>query len=73
MPLKPVVATSLFEKWGLDFIGPINPPSSAGHIFILTTTDYFSKWYEEITLKNARDEQVINCLQDMIFSRFGLC
>jgi len=61
-----------FEKWGLDFIGPINPPSSAGHIFILNTTDYFSKWSEAIDLKNVRHEQVINFLQNTIFSRFGL-
>ena len=45
----------------------IYPPSSVGHIFILTTTDYFSNWFEAITLKNARDEQVINFLQDTIF------
>jgi len=72
MPLKLVLATSPFEKWGLDFIGPINPPSSARRIFILTTTNYFSKWSEAIALKNAREEQVINFLQETIFSRFGL-
>lgn len=32
MPLKLVIATSPFEKWGLDFIRPFNPPSSARHI-----------------------------------------
>lgn len=72
IPLKPVFATGPFEKWGLDFIGPINPPSSAGHNFILTTTNYFSKWSEAIALKIARDEQVINILKDNIFFRFGL-
>jgi len=72
MPLKPLLATRPFEKWGLDFIGPINPPSLAGHISILTTTSYFSKWFEAIALKNARDEQVINFMQDIIFSCFGL-
>jgi len=55
-PPKPVIATSPFEKWGLDFIGPINPHSSAGHMFILTMTDYFSKWSEVIPLKNVKDE-----------------
>jgi len=72
IPLKPVIAVSLFQKWRLDFIGRINPPSLAGHIFILTTIDYFSKWSEVIALQNARDEQVINFLQDTIFSHFEL-
>jgi hypothetical protein len=29
MPLQPVIPDFPFAKWGLDFIGPINPPSSA--------------------------------------------
>jgi hypothetical protein len=32
---------SPFTQWGLDVIGPINPKSSKGHSYILTTTDYF--------------------------------
>jgi hypothetical protein len=27
MPLQPVLPEFPFSKWGLDFIGPINPPS----------------------------------------------
>jgi len=27
-----------FSKWGLDFVGPINPPYFAGHVFILSVT-----------------------------------
>jgi len=72
MPLKPVIVTSPFEKRGLDFIGPINPPSSAGHIFILTTTYYSSKWSESVPLKNVKYEHVITFLQDTVFSHFGL-
>jgi hypothetical protein len=72
MPLQPVLPDFPFAKWGLDFIGPINPPSSAGHVFILTTTDYFTKWTKVVPLKNAQDEQVINFLESNIFSHFGL-
>jgi hypothetical protein len=57
---------------GIRLHRPINPPSFAGHIFILTTTYYFTKWTEVVPLKNAQDEQVINFLESNIFSRFGL-
>jgi hypothetical protein len=72
MPLQPVLPDFPFSKWGLDFIGPINPPSSVGHTFILTTTYYFTKWTEVVPLKNAQDEQVITFLESNIFSHFGL-
>jgi hypothetical protein len=45
-----------FSKWGLEFIGPINPLSSTGHIFVLTSTDYFIKWTEVVSLRHAQDE-----------------
>ena len=48
MPLKPIISTCPFVKLGLYFIGQINPPSLAGHAFILTVPDYFTKWYEVV-------------------------
>jgi hypothetical protein len=36
----------------LDFIGEINLTSTMGHRFVLTGTDYFTKWVETIPLKN---------------------
>jgi hypothetical protein len=72
MPLQCVLPEFPFSKWGLDFIGPINPPYSAGQLFTLTTTDYFTKWVEFVPLKHSIDEQVISFLENNIFSRFGL-
>jgi hypothetical protein len=43
IPLQPVLLDFPFSKWGLDFIGPINPPSSAGKVFILAGTNYSTK------------------------------
>ena len=31
---------------GIDFIGPISPQSTKGDCYILTISDYFSKWME---------------------------
>jgi len=38
-PLHPTVASWPFEMWGTDIMGPIDPPSSRGHRFILAATD----------------------------------
>jgi hypothetical protein len=71
LPLVPVKTEAPFQQWGLDFIGEINPHSSAQHKWILTATDYFTKWVEEISTKRATDSVVIDFLEDNILSRFG--
>ena len=38
MPLIPIHVNEPFQKWGLDFIGEIHPPSSGQHRWILTAT-----------------------------------
>ena len=48
--LHQIVSSWPFASWGLDVIGPINPPSSQGRQYILAATDYFSKWTEAIIL-----------------------
>lgn len=53
LPLHLVQVDQPFAKWGLDFIGPINPPSSSGHKWIMAATDYFTRWTEVIALKDA--------------------
>ena len=46
LPLVPVLIESPFLQWGLDFIGEIVPTSNNQHRWILTPTDYFTKWVE---------------------------
>jgi hypothetical protein len=70
LPLKPVVASTPFQQWGLEFIGEINPPSSGQHRWILTATDYFTKWIEASPTKSASHKVIINFLEDII-ARFG--
>jgi hypothetical protein len=70
LPLKPVAATGPFQQWGLDFIGEIHPPSSGQHRWILTATDYFTKWIEAIPTRSASHKVIIGFLEDII-ARFG--
>jgi hypothetical protein len=69
-PLKPVVASGPFQQWGLDFIGEIHPSSSGQHRWILTATDYFTKWIEAIPTRSASHKVIIGFLEDII-ARFG--
>ena len=55
LPLRPVVIDEPFQQWGIDFIGPLNPPSIAGHSYILTIMDYFTKWVEVIPTKEKKN------------------
>jgi hypothetical protein len=71
LPLKPISVEASFMQWGLDFIGEIHPPSSVQHRWILTTTDYFTKWIEAIPTKQATDTVIIQFLETNILSRFG--
>ena len=56
---------------GLDFIGPINPVSSLQHKYILTATDYFTRWVEASPLRLCNTNQVISFLENQIVTRFG--
>eukprot|EP00253_Pinus_taeda_P035700 PITA_35700 len=71
MPLNPQVTLEPFEKWALDFVGPINPPSNQ-IIYILVCTDYMTKWVEAKELIKANEEAVLTFLFEEIFVRFGL-
>jgi hypothetical protein len=71
-PLQPISIDSPFQQWGLDIIGPINPPSSQQHKFIIKATDYFTKWSEAATLRTMNTSQVIAFLNSNIITRFGI-
>ncbi|KAA0062772.1 uncharacterized protein E5676_scaffold87G00330 [Cucumis melo var. makuwa] len=74
-PLHPTMASWPFEAWGLDLVGLITPKSSAGHSYILTATDYLSKWAEVIPLREAKKENVANLanfIRIHIIYRYGI-
>ncbi|XP_010436661.1 PREDICTED: uncharacterized protein LOC104720456 [Camelina sativa] len=47
MPRNPILEVEIFDFWGIDFMGPFNPPSN-GNVYILVAADYISKWVEAI-------------------------
>jgi hypothetical protein len=71
IPLQPHISLEPFEKWGIDFVGPINPPSNQFK-YILVCIDYLTKWVEVEPLKNIQEKRVVEFLYDNIFTRFGV-
>eukprot|EP00253_Pinus_taeda_P001939 PITA_01939 len=71
-PLQPINIEQPFEQWGLDIIGEITPNSSKQHKYILTATDYFTKWVEVIPLKTTNSEAIIEFIDQFIITRFGV-
>jgi hypothetical protein len=72
LPLKPIIVEAPFQQWGLDFIGEFKDNSSNGYRWILTTTDYFTRWVEAIPTKKAMEEVVMKFLEEKIITRFGV-
>jgi ribonuclease HI len=70
-PLHPTVSSWPFNIWGTDIVGPIDPPTSNGHKYILATTDYFTKWVETISLKEVKASDVIRFFKTYVLYRFG--
>jgi hypothetical protein len=70
LPLKPIFVEAPFRQWGLDFIGEIHPQSSSQHKWILTATNYFTKWIEAVPTTQATNVVIIQFLEDNILSRF---
>ena len=73
MPLRPMMGARAFAKWGIDFVGPINPPAYWTQAqYIIVATHYLTKWVEsKATPKN--DARTTTCfLYEYVFTRYGL-
>ena len=71
MPLQPQVLIEPFEKWELDFVGPINLESKKKR-YILVCTDYVTKWVEAKAVPRATEQVVVDFLHEDIFTQFGI-
>lgn len=68
--LQPRVTLDPFEKWGMDFIGPIDPPSSKKR-YIILCNDYLNKWAETKVVKATTEQKVAEFMRENIFYKFG--
>ena len=72
MPLNPKVTLQAFDKWAVDFVGPINPPGKrTSSRYIITTTYYLTRWAEVKSVKDYSTATVAQFIFENILTRFG--
>ena len=68
--LNPVESWQPFEKWGIDFIGPISPTSNLNR-YIISATDYAAKWGEAKAFVYTDALSTVKFLYENVITRFG--
>ena len=69
MPLILILAQNPFEKWGIDFVGPIKPPSRYGQkCYILVATEYVTKWAEALATKTDDAKTVAKFIYEKYYN-----
>jgi hypothetical protein len=68
--LYPIYPTTPFEKWGVDFVGPL-PKSSRRNEYLIVATDYMTKWAKALPVKRATQTVASDFIFYHIVYRFG--
>jgi hypothetical protein len=72
MQLRPHVTLYSFDKWAIEFVGPINPPvKRTGVQYIITVTEYLTRWEEAALVKDCSKETTTHFLFEQVITRFG--
>ena len=71
MPLHVSLPLVPFEKWGIDYLGPVHPSSSKGMVYIVVATEYLTKWAEAKAVKSVTGVHAAAFMYENIISRFG--
>jgi transposase InsO family protein len=61
-----------FEKWAIDFVGPIYPPGKhTGARYIITMIEYLTRWAEGREVKDSSTTTTACFIFEDIITRFG--
>ena len=72
MPLAPQITLQAFDKWAVNFVGPISPPGKwTGVCYIIIATYYLTRWAEATPVKDCTTATAAHFLFENIVTRFG--
>jgi transposase InsO family protein len=72
MSLKPQLTLQAFDKWAIDFVGPINPPGKRTSArYIITVTGSLTRWAEAKPVKDCSAVTAMQFIFENILTRFG--
>jgi hypothetical protein len=72
MHLHPQVTLQYFDKWEIDFIGLINPPTRrSGARYIFIATEYLTRWEKEAPVTDYNMDTSTPFLFENVITRFG--
>ena len=68
---SPILAAEPFANVSVDIVGPLHPPSSEGHQYVLTMVDQATRYPDALPLKHIDSQTVAQSLLQM-FSSVGI-
>ncbi|MCO5607526.1 hypothetical protein L7F22_061723 [Adiantum nelumboides] len=68
---KTILAFDVFEKWGLDAIGPL-PMAGKRNAYVLIAVDYLSRWAEAKAIKIITSKEMGKFVYEHICCKFGV-
>ena len=69
MPLCPLMGARAFAKWGIDFVGPIDPPAYRTQAqYIIVAIDYLTKWVEARATRHNDAHTIVKFIYEEIFT-----
>ena len=72
MPHQPVLPLEPFQKWGLDYVGPFQPPvMRTDNRYVIVATDSCTKWVEAKALRDNTAASTTKFLYEYIWCRYG--
>jgi hypothetical protein len=70
MELNPIFPTGAFEKWGVDFVGPL-PRTQKKNEYLIVATDYLTMWAEASAVARADKVTTTDFIYNQIVCRYG--
>ncbi len=70
-PMQTYHVGAKLDTVSIDILGPFQPRTTMGNVYILTVTDHFTRWCNAYPLRDATAVRIARCVVDFI-AQFGV-